>query len=57
MQAVGNHYKLHRVGPTQGREQIISPLAHFSMNCFIRFTLVLLRLKLIQVFIAGLNYN
>ena len=57
MQAVGNHYKLHRVGPTQRREQIMSPLAHFSTNCFIRFTVVLLSLKLIQVFIAGLDYN
>ena len=57
MQAVGNHYKLHRVGPTQRREQIMSPLAHFSKNGFIRFTVVLLSLKLIQVFIAGLDYN
>ena len=57
MQAVGNHYKLHRVGPTQRREQIMSPLAHFSTNCFIRFTVVLLSLKLIQLFIAGLDYN
>ena len=57
MQAVGNHYKLHRVGPTQRREQIMSPLAHFSKNGFIRFTVVLLSLKLIQVFIAGLDNN